>query len=601
MVKIPWFIPHKRDIEDTNVYSNVVSEPSPSAEDDSKSAKSHSSVTTIDSVPAVKLDNGKYAKIQEFRDEANRPWWKFFDEYEYREPSGKGEVRKWYQWFEPGTSAAEKKLILKLDVLIAFYAFLGYWVKFVDQTNLNNAYVSNMKEDLGMKGNDLIDTQVIFSVGSIIFMLPLFFLLPRVPVTYMLPLCELGWALCTVGIYAVKTVPGLKALRFFVGAFEAAYFPYIIFTLTGWYKSAEVSRRGALFYAGQFLGVLTSGLLQSATFESLDGVHGISGWRWMFLVDGLMSVAVALIGFLVLPGTPFSCYSIWLTDEEILLARRRMDQNGSDTFSTVASFLDIKAWKDLFSSWQFYVITIIQIQIYCVNNTSSGSFALWLKSLDQYSIPRVNNLTATAPAVGIFYVFFAAVGADLTRKRFGFVIFCFLMNFIGNLILSIWDVPQSAKWFAFLSAYWSWSPSPVMNPMFADFYRKDNNSKSIAYMLPYFIGMVFYVWISKLIWPTVDSPKFPKGFSTCAGLSVGAIIFLMILFVLYKKKEKNDALENGIYLYNSATEGIPEIVRKFEQHNSTSISYHNDSEDARSTQANEKLAYNAEIKVTHRK
>ena len=77
-----------------------------------------------------------------------------------------------------------KKLLFKLGILIAFYSIVGYWIKYVDSQNLNNAYVSNMEQDLKMRGNDLIDAQVEFTVGNPVFLLPWMFLLPRIPINF---------------------------------------------------------------------------------------------------------------------------------------------------------------------------------------------------------------------------------------------------------------------------------------------------------------------------------------------------------------------------------------------------------------------------------
>lgn len=351
-------------------------------------------------LPVTQLENGEYVEIREFRDEAERPWWKFFDEYEYREISSTSASYKWYQWFQPEASVEEKKLLCKLDILIAFYSFVGYWIKYIDSLNLNNAYVSNMKEDLNMQGNDLIDTQVLFTVGSTVFLLPWVFLLPRIPINYALFCTELGWALFTVGLSRIQNVTELKALRFFVGAFEAAYFPCIHYLLASWYTASEISRRGAFFYIGQFLGVLTSGLIASACFSNLNGVNGLAGWRWLFIVDGVMSVVVAILALLFIPGTPAKCYSYFLTDDEILLARRRMKKNGTDTSSSVKPFFDKSAWKKVFGSWQLYLLTFIQMFGFNTNNTSSGSFVLWLKSLDKYSIGKINDLSTIPPRLG---------------------------------------------------------------------------------------------------------------------------------------------------------------------------------------------------------
>ena len=134
--------------------------------------------------PADQLEKEETLEIREFRDEADRPWWKFFNEFEYRQTKRQSEYSRWYYWFDRGTSEKEKKLLFKLDILIAFYSFVGYWIKYVDSQNLNNAYVSNMEQDLKMRGNDLIDAQVEFTVGNPVFLLPWMFLLPRIPINF---------------------------------------------------------------------------------------------------------------------------------------------------------------------------------------------------------------------------------------------------------------------------------------------------------------------------------------------------------------------------------------------------------------------------------
>lgn len=504
--------------------------------------------------------DGKVYKVREFRDEAHRPWWKFFDEFEYRETTEESSRYKWFKWFPEGTSAAEKKLLFKLDIIIAFYAFVGYWVKYIDSANLNNAYVSGMKEDLGLKGNDLINIQVLFTVGQIVFEIPWLFFLPKVSITYTLFITELCWSAFTIGTYKVQNIESLKAIRFFVGASEAAYFPSIHYLLASWYLPTEVSRRGALFYMGQFLGVLTSGLLQSATFRNLSGIHGLEGWRWMFIVDGGLSFAVAILALICIPGTPLKCYSLFLTDDEIRLARERMVKNGTDLGNDDKKIFKLDAWKKAFSSWHVYLLGITNIMGFNSNNTSSGSFVLWLKSLNKFSIGKINDYSSIPPGLGMLYVLIICVGADITRKRFVFVIISFLMNFIGNTILAVWDVPYGAKWFAFCFGYWSWSQSSVFNPLISDFFRKDADVRAVGWMVIYITGLQSSAWISKLIWPTVDSPRYKVGFSTCAGFSVGFCLCMVVGYYLYKKDEKREALENGIYIYNSTVDSVPDFV-----------------------------------------
>jgi MFS family permease len=554
-------IPHRRYLPEDLIEDTFSNEINSSAEE------THEQIQVFDSKSESELEDnsvydldGQIYKIKEFRDEANRPWWKFFDEFEYRETVSEEKKYKWYRWFIEGQSTAEKRLLFKLDILIAFYAFIGYWVKFIDSANLNNAYVSGMKEDLGLKGNDLIDVQVLFNVGQIIFQLPWLFFLPKVSITYTLFITELCWATFTLCTFRIENIESLKAIRFLVGAAEAAYFPCIHHLLANWYLPSEVSRRGAIFYIGQFLGVLTSGLLQGAAYKNLSGINGLAGWRWMFIVDGCISFGVAILALIFIPGTPLKCYSLFLTDEEIRLARKRMLDNGTDLGATNSKIFNLSAWKKAFSSWHVYLLSIANIMEFNTNNTSSGSFILWLKSLNQYSITEINNLSTIPPALGILYIIIVCGGADITRKRFLFIIFSFFMNFIGNMILAIWNVPNGAKWFAFCFGYWSWSQSSVLYPMINDFFRKDSEVKAIAWMTIYIMGIQSSAWISRLIWPTVDSPRYKVGFSTCAGFSIGLVICLSVAYLLYKRDERRDALKNGIYVYNSKVDPNPKSL-----------------------------------------
>ncbi|CAK7903751.1 probable transporter Seo1p [[Candida] anglica] len=548
MVKLPWWIPQERNVPETK--------------EEIDSAYKNRKVEDV-------------VIIREYRDEAKRPWWKFFDEFEYRK-----DVPKW-SWLGTGASPQERKLLLKLDAHIVIYAMLGYWIKFLDTANLTNAYVSGMKEDVGMFGNDLIDTQVLFQVAAILFGLPLMYLIPRYPTTYILFISELVWSLFTLVTFATPNVPALKGFRFMVGGFEAAYFPIIHYTLSNYYKPSEISSRASIFYCGQYLGVLTAGLLQSVIYDTLNGVHGLQGWKWMFIIDGILSFTVAFLGLFLMPGTPFKCYSIILSDDDIKLCRKRMRENGTDGGEDLTNFLDWPTWKKMLQSWHFWIMSIAGIGGFNANNTTMGSFALWLKSENRFSIGKLNQLTAIPPALGIVYVIFTCFGADITQKRFLMVIFAQLMNLIGCVILTVWDVAPAAKWFAFYFGYWSWAQSSVFYPILNDILRHDANLKAIEWQANYLIGQQSYAWISRIIWPTTDAPRFKNGFLVAGLMGMIQAVFMAIGYFFYKRDERSRAASEGIVVYNSA---------KGELHPATNINSGSDSEEINDEKHLEKVA-----------
>ncbi|KAJ5666262.1 uncharacterized protein N7477_008710 [Penicillium maclennaniae] len=135
--------------------------------------------------------------------------------------------QNWYhlQWFADQDTKQERKLILKLDLLIVPYAFLAYWTKYIDQANINNAYVSGLKEDLGLHGNELVQLQTIYTIGAVVGQLPFAYLFTKLPMHWIIPFMDIAWGIFTLIQYRANSYAELAAYRFLVGWFEAAYYP----------------------------------------------------------------------------------------------------------------------------------------------------------------------------------------------------------------------------------------------------------------------------------------------------------------------------------------------------------------------------------------
>ena len=193
---------------------------------------------------------------------------------------------------------------MKIDILLTLYSLAAYFVKYLDQLNLTNAYIGGMQEGLGMKGNDFVNTGVMFSVGNIIFQIPFMYIVYALPLNYVLPALDLGWSILTICLYRSGNVHGLKALRFFIGAFEAPSYLAYHALFASWFKGStgEIARRAGFYYLGQYLGVLTSGLLSGAIVRHLDGAAGHAAWQWIFIIDGIISVVIGIIGFYMIRG-----------------------------------------------------------------------------------------------------------------------------------------------------------------------------------------------------------------------------------------------------------------------------------------------------------
>lgn len=523
-------------------------------EEESKEKQSEDVVSTDDTLTI------------EYRDEKDRPWWKFFDEYEYRVTKETKNKQKWFKWFHEDDTPEERRLIIKLDILLAFYSLAAYWVKYLDQTNINNAYTAGMKTGLNMQGNDLVHTQVMFTVGNIVFQLPFMYFLWSAPMNYILPSLDIVWSIVTICISQVNTVPQLKGLRFIIGCLELPlYFSYQ-FLFGSWYKLYELSRRSMIFYFGQYLGLLTSSLLSGSIVTHIGEKNGMDSWRWIFIVDGAISLAVGLIGYYSLPGTPKDCYSIFLTDDEIRLARKRLQKNETNSEpektsvggkALIHSLFNFELWKSILTSWQIYVLSLWNMFCWNNNNGTSGAYLLWLAA-EGYSPARRQNLGALTPGLGLLWLFLTCTYADLFKSRWLAIILSQVFNFLGNVLLAAWEIPNGAKWLAWCLQYFGWAMAPVLYSWQNDICRKDVRKRAVILVVMNILAQASTAWMAVIVWKTVESPRFLKGytFTACCAFSLSLWTFVVLWF--YKKDEKKSAAERGIIIYNSGKGEHPE-------------------------------------------
>lgn len=191
-----------------------------------------------------------------------------------------------------------------------------------------------------------------------------------------------------------------------------SYFPGVHFVLGSWYRSDEIGRRGGAFYVGLTLGTLTASLLQAAATTYLDGVQNLPGWQWLFIINAIITIPLAVVGYFLWPGTPDRPNRLVINKSELALAKARLSKAGARMQSAPFS------WHLLcrvFTSRRFYFLVVWDT--FFNTSASTAAFLLWIKSLGRYDTAAVNNLAAIGPALGIFYVLAINFSADLLIGR----------------------------------------------------------------------------------------------------------------------------------------------------------------------------------------
>ncbi|KAF7557574.1 hypothetical protein G7Z17_g606 [Cylindrodendrum hubeiense] len=322
---------------------------------------------------------------------------------------------KFWHWHEPGTSPEEKKLIFKLDWFLLSFGCLMFFIKQLDQNNISNAYVSGMSEELGFgPGNELSWMNTYFSVGTIIGGTFANMIITVIRPRFWLPGCCFIWSLFVLFLFKCEKAHHFYVLRFFIGLFESAAWPGVMYCLGSWYRKSELARRSGLFVMSGVLGQMFSGYLQSALFVGMEGKGGLSAWRWLFIFDFILAIPVIVYGAICFPDTPHTTQAFYLNDWERKRACERIEEEGRKPVGK----MNWSVFRRVFNSWQVYAFTVG----YSFWTLTCGSyiiqyFTLYLKSTGDYTVPEINNIPTSVGAINFFFMIATGFVADKIGNR----------------------------------------------------------------------------------------------------------------------------------------------------------------------------------------
>lgn len=199
-------------------------------------------------------------------------------------------------------------------------------------THIGDRYIAGMVGGIQLPSADMSDSWCRFQTTSPSSSSPRGTTPPPQPTSsytnplrsYWFPFTILAWGLLTLGTFRVTSVTQIYIIRFFQGFFEASSFVGTHFILGSWYTESELAKRSGIFTASGLAGTMFSGFLQGEIHKSLHETRGISGWRWLFVIDFAITAPVALYGFLCFPDTPATTKAFYLSKEERELAVSRM-------------------------------------------------------------------------------------------------------------------------------------------------------------------------------------------------------------------------------------------------------------------------------------
>lgn len=253
------------------------------------------------------------------------------------------------------TPTEQKKIIHRLDRRLVTVVGVMYCVSLMDRSNLSNAAIAGMNEELNLNIEMRYSiVTLVFFTTYIVFQPPATVLTRKIgPRVFLAGLC-MAWGSVMIGMGFTHNWAALAACRVILGLFEAGFFPGCVYLLSTWYVRYDMGKRYSVFYllgvvASAFSGILAFGLMQ------MDGIANLGGWRWIFIIEGILTVCVGIMGSIMLvpfpDANPEKAWPKFLNAREIEFVVARVNADRADVAAEPFELLkflrpglDLKVW-----------------------------------------------------------------------------------------------------------------------------------------------------------------------------------------------------------------------------------------------------------------
>ncbi|WP_118179345.1 MFS transporter [Paraburkholderia phosphatilytica] len=287
---------------------------------------------------------------------------------------------------------------------------LAYVFAFLDRINIGYAQLQ-MKHDLAFSDAVYGFGAGIFFVTYLLFEVPSNLLLEKIGARLTFLRIMVLWGLASAATAFVKAPWQFYGIRLLLGVFEAGFFPGIILYLTYWYPSQRRGRVTGLFLFGMPITGVLGGPLSGTVMSGMEGVGGMHGWQWLFLVEGLPTVLLGLLLYCMLPDKP--ARAPWLTDngkalvQSVLDADHRGDANAGHHGRLAAAL----------AAPRTYLLAFVYFCCACAVYTLTFWLPTMIKGLGIAPIATIGWYTAVPYVFGALGVIVVSRSSDRFKER----------------------------------------------------------------------------------------------------------------------------------------------------------------------------------------
>ncbi|KAI9632058.1 putative nicotinamide mononucleotide permease [Dioszegia hungarica] len=432
-------------------------------------------------------------------------------------------------------AAIDKRTTRKLDILLMPTLVCLYILNYLDRQNIASAKLAFIDVQLGMSAVQYQTAVAILFAGYVALQIPSNMIVSKIkwPGIYICGMC-CAWGLVSGCTGAVTSYAGLVICRVILGFTEAAFFPGAIFLLSLFYEKKAMALRTAILYSGSQVGNAFGGLFALAIL-TLDGTNGLSGWRWLFIVEGAMTVGLGLIFMLWMPNTPRNIK--WLDEREKAQLQYRLEVDRASKDATDELGVGKAFWLALSDPKTWLLCLVLQMNYIAASVTNF--FPIVVGGL---GFSRTVTLAITAPPYLLCVVAITINGwhSDKKQERTLHIICPFLVTIIANVI-AVSTTNTAARYTAMMLLPGSfYSASIVVLSWISSSITGPHVKRAIVYALINSICNTPNIWTSYLY---SDQPRYILAFSVDLAASVGVVLAAALTF--WYLRRQNRRIERG--------------------------------------------------------
>ncbi|KAJ8660813.1 hypothetical protein O0I10_003456 [Lichtheimia ornata] len=447
---------------------------------------------------------------------------------------GNAGVAMHHEWTPPDQKEL-RRLLWKLDLRIVPYVSLLYLVSFLDRVNIGNAKIAGLMEDTNMTEYEYGWSLSIFFVAYIVFEIPSNLALKRLGARIWIPIIMGVWGVIMMAMAAAKSGRELMVARFFLGAAESGLYPGIWWYLSTWYTRRELTTRIAFYFgsstlAGAFGGVLAYGIMH------MKGLQGLNGWQWIFIIEGIPPLILAITSYFVLADGPATASFLSSREREIAVKRLEVDAGpATDTkFSWKECWDGIVDWKiNYFALMNLGgLIPMFSISMFMPQIVKDMGFS------------SINAQAMTVPPYAVAFVIciIVALNADRMFERGWHSAFASFIGVIGYLLLIVLKdkgiaglyvgtILATIGSFAQLAPRAAWGSGCIGG----------HTKRAVGVAMISNIGNISGA-LASTIYQDDDAPHYVRGHAvclgTCAAVSIMCIALKYILKYINKRRDR---------------------------------------------------------------